>query len=194
MTLRRSSAVLGAVLWFPIAALAHSETAATGFMAGLLHPVFGFDHLLAMLSVGIVSAQMGGHRIWTVPALFVSAMIVGGSIGANRIDFPFIETGIAASVVVLGLGIVFARRGRIAPALIMACVAFFGSLHGYAHGAEMPDSANPVYYAFGFVLSTSTIHLAGVLIGHVFTRHRSLEQALVVMGGVVATVGVVFLF
>lgn len=179
---------------FPLFAHAHSETGATGFMAGLLHPVFGFDHLLAMLSVGILSAQMGGRSIWTVPALFVTAMIVGGILGANHVDFPFVETGIALSVVVLGIGIIFARRGKLAPLFIMVFVAFFGSLHGHAHGAEMPGSASPVYYSFGFVISTSTIHLIGVLIGHNFMRHHVLERALIVVGGAVASIGILFLF
>lgn len=175
---------------FPAVAFAHSETASNGFVSGLLHPVLGYDHLLAMLSVGIVSAQMGGRSIWTVPTVFVLMMIGGGVLGANHVEFPFVETGIALSVVVLGLGIVFARRGRFTPLLVMVFVAFFGSLHGHAHGVEMPGSASPVYYSFGFVISTSLIHLMGVLIGHTFTRHAKLERALTWVGGAVASAGV----
>jgi urease accessory protein len=59
------------VMAAPSIAHAHSAESAEGFMSGLLHPVFGLDHFLAMLSVGIVSAQLGRERIWTVPGMFV---------------------------------------------------------------------------------------------------------------------------
>jgi urease accessory protein len=182
------------LLGFPLTAFAHSETGSNGFIAGLSHPIFGMDHLLAMLSVGIVSAQMGGRSIWTVPSLFVLMMIAGGFLGANHIEFPFVEVGIAVSVIVLGLGIIYARKAKLAPLVIMVFVAFFGSLHGHAHGVEMPNSASPVYYSFGFVVSTSLIHLVGVLIGHTFTRHEKLERALAVVGGAVASAGIFVLY
>ena len=69
--------ILGVVLFFPIVSYAH-EGSGGGFMAGLTHPVLGFDHLLAMLSVGILSAQMGGQAIWKVPLTFVLVMLFGG--------------------------------------------------------------------------------------------------------------------
>ena len=52
-----------------------------GFFDGISHPVLGFDHFLAMISVGIVSAQIGGKAIWTVPATFVIIMTLGGVFG-----------------------------------------------------------------------------------------------------------------
>ncbi|MCK7530814.1 MAG: HupE/UreJ family protein [Marinilabiliales bacterium] len=89
----------------PSAAYAHdgSNVPFGGFLSGLVHPVLGFDHLLAMLSVGILSAQIGGRAIWTVPATFVSVMALGGALGLIDIGLTSIELGIAASLVLLGL-------------------------------------------------------------------------------------------
>ena len=57
---------------------AHEIHSGGGFMSGFNHPVLGFDHLLAMLSVGMLSTQLGGRAIWTVPLAFVTFMLVGG--------------------------------------------------------------------------------------------------------------------
>lgn len=189
---KNTMSVLLVGMLFPALALAHSETAGIGFVSGLLHPIFGYDHLLAMLSVGIVSAQLGGRAIWTVPVLFVLSMIGGGAIGVMDIPVPYVEQGVALSVIVLGVGIVFAQKQR-SLILIMLFVSFFGILHGHAHGVEMPRSASPVYYSFGFVTSTSLIHLLGVLIGYTLTQHSAWRKTLTYLGGAVSLTGC-FLF
>jgi urease accessory protein len=163
------AAALIALAMVPGWASAHSAEAIAGFLSGFLHPVFGLDHFLAMLSVGVVSAQLGGARIFVVPATFVSAMIAGGVVGLQGTQWPLTEAGIALSVVVLGLAVVIAREGAQA-GIVMVITFFFGCLHGHAHGIEIPRAADPVFYAGGFVLSTSAIHLLGVLVGHVLTR------------------------
>ena len=180
------------LLLVPALSFAHTENDASGFLAGLLHPVFGYDHFLAMLSVGIVSAQLGGRNIWIIPTEFVCFMVVGGVLGAEGIFFPSVEINIAISVVLLGLAIVFAHRSNSA-LLIMLFVAFFGTSHGYAHGVEMPNSASPVFYSFGFVVSTSAIHLLGVGIGHYCIVHDRMKQGLTYVGAAVSVVGVFIL-
>jgi urease accessory protein len=173
-------------------ASAHIEDAAAGFTSGLLHPVLGMDHFLAMFSVGIVSAQLGGRYIYTVPLAFVLAMISGGAVGMAQVVMPYAEAGIALSVMVLGMAIVMARHGgRGLPTMLVT--ALFGFLHGHAHGMEMPQAADPVYYAAGFVFSTATIHLAGVGVGHVLTRQSSSLVLLRFLGSAMACAGVVIL-
>jgi urease accessory protein len=143
------------------------------FLAGLTHPVLGLDHLLAMVSVGIVSAIIGGRAIWTVPSMFVIMMAVGGVTGWL---FPEVfagtitEVAIALSVMFLGGVIVWGRA--IPTAVAMAAVAFFGFFHGYAHGSEIPDIADTLVYAIGFLLGTALLHLTGVLIGEVAKRYQ----------------------
>lgn len=163
-----------------------------GLINGLMHPVFGPDHLLAMVAVGILSVQIGGKAIWSVPLAFVVCMLVGGVLGMKGVAFPSVETGIAASVFVLGAAIALPKK--VPTLLIMALVGVFGVFHGYAHGAEMPSVAEPVLYATGFVLSTAGLHIAGVLIGVVAKRIARGDIALRVVGLFIAAVGLYILF
>ena len=96
------------LLVYSLPALAHSFTGRIGFYDGISHPVLGLDHFLAMVSVGIVSAQIGGKAIWTVPTTFVSIMTIGGLFGFFLIiyEFFFVEIGIIFSVILLGLSLI----------------------------------------------------------------------------------------
>jgi len=176
-------------------ALAHAhpiDLSAEGFKSGLLHPVFGLDHFLAMLSVGIVSAQLGRERIWTVPGMFVLAMIVGAIFGIEHQAWPFAEAGIACSMIGLGIAIATVTE-RVNSWPVLAMVAVFGSLHGHAHGVELPKAADPIYYAAGFLTSTIIIHLLGVSIGHLFTKKWALDVPLRHLGSGIAGMGLMFL-
>jgi urease accessory protein len=161
-----------------------------GFLSGLIHPVLGYDHLLAMLSVGILSAQIGGRAIWTVPATFVTVMALGGFLGLIDIGIPVTELGIAISLVILGLVIAIERRFPILVAMIG--VGFFAIFHGYAHGAEVPETATPFLYAFGFLIGTALIHITGVAIGDISRHYERGKVALRVGGGLIALIGVLF--
>jgi len=183
---------LAAAGLIPCSAFAHTEEAATGFVSGFKHPILGFDHLLAMVSVGVISSQLGGINIWRIPGAFVTAMIIGGVIGACQIPLPHGEFFIAVSVLLLGIGIVLSDKDT-SPFLVTACVMFFGLFHGHAHGMEMPRSAEPVYYTFGFVVSTSLLHVVGVIIGEVSIRREKLSKGLRLVGGVMAACGMFFM-
>ena len=163
-----------------------------GFLSGLVHPVLGYDHLLAMLSVGILSAQIGGRAIWTVPTTFVAVMALGGVLGLIDIGITITELGIAFSLVILGS--VIATERRLPVILAMIGVGFFAIFHGYAHGTEMPQTAQPVAYAFGFLTGTALIHITGVLIGDISKRYQRGPQVLRVGGGLIAMVGLLFVF
>jgi urease accessory protein len=179
-------------LMLPSLCLAHSGQDGQGFVAGFLHPLLGFDHLLAMVGVGIVSAQLGGANIWRVPLGFVLAMVVGGVIGIYQIPLPHGELGVAASVVLLGIAIIRVRASsRIWAPLVF--VALFGICHGHAHGLEMPESASPAFFTLGFLLSTSMLHLTGVLIGEVSIRNERLVSSLRYTGAAMAGMGLTFL-
>jgi urease accessory protein len=188
---------VAAVVWMAIATptAAHTNEVIRfgSFLGGLTHPVLGPDHLLAMLSVGIISVQIGGWAILTVPATFVTFMAIGGAFGVINGSLPMtlIEFGIAGSV--LALGIVIAGGRALPVVLAMAAVAVFGSMHGYAHGVETPTIAQPVLYAAGFLLGTALIHLAGVLIGEVAQQYESGPIVLRVAGVAIALMGALFL-
>lgn len=161
-------------LFFSSAALAHPGHDLSGIGAGLLHPLLGIDHLLAMVAVGLWAAQGGGHRIWLLPATFVAMLTAGAGIALHWPSLPMVETGIAASVLALGLLVSLSLRLPIG--LSMLATTIFGLLHGYAHGMELPASAHPASYALGFLTATLALHLSGVTIG-VFSRQRALALA-----------------
>jgi urease accessory protein len=134
-----------------------------GFASGFEHPLFGFDHLLAMLAVGIWGAQMGGRTVWTLPVTFPLVMAAGGILGMAGVPLPNVELGVALSVLVLGLAIAFAWRPFEPVAL--GIIAVFAIFHGYAHGVELPFAADPAAYSVGFVMATGAIHVAGIAVG-----------------------------
>lgn len=176
------------VILLPGLAQAHTFQGETGFLSGVFHPVLGFDHLLAMLCVGIVSAQMGGRAIWTVPLTFVSVMGLGGFFGMQNIPIAGVEYGIALSVLILGLAV--ASGKKIHSLVVYIGVAFFAVFHGHAHGAEMPAMANPLIFSLGFLLGTAVIHLTGVSIGLVATHINNGMQTLRYVGAGIAGIGV----
>ncbi|MBY6261905.1 HupE/UreJ family protein [Azospirillum sp. 412522] len=156
-----ASAILLAGLVLPAVADAHTFGAHdAGFAHGFLHPVGGWDHLLAMVAVGLWAAQRGGAALWALPATFVTAMIGGGLLGMAGIELPAVELGIAGSVIVLGA--LIAAQSRLALPVSMAAVALFALFHGHAHGVEMPEAAQPILYGLGFALATALLHGAGV--------------------------------
>ncbi|MCL7489174.1 MAG: HupE/UreJ family protein [Desulfobulbaceae bacterium] len=167
---------------------AHTFQGETGFVSGVFHPVMGFDHLLAMLSVGIISAQIGGRAIWTVPLTFVCVMGLGGFLGMQNIAIPGVEYGIAFSVLILGIAV--ARGKRINTVIAHVGVAFFAVFHGHAHGAEMPAMADPLVFSMGFLLGTAAIHLVGVSVCLVAKKINSGPQALRYVGAGIAGIGV----
>jgi len=181
-------------LWFiallsllPALAQAHEMGHGGGFMVGLKHPVLGFDHLLAMVSVGILSAQMGGKAIWTVPATFVGVMLVGGILGIMGVPLFSVEHGIAFSV--LALGVALAAKEKLPVPLAMLFVGFFAIFHGHAHGTEMPNLSKPALYALGFVTGTAGIHIGGVLIGLVSQKSARGTEFLRFVGAGIAGIG-----
>lgn len=132
----------------------------SSFFAGLAHPLFGSDHLLAMVAVGLWAAMTGGRALWAYPAAFVAAMLAGGLLGAGGADLAVIEPTILASVIILGAAAALALR--VPMGVAVAGLAVFGLAHGYAHGLEGPGGGA---YAAGFVIATAALHAAGIALG-----------------------------
>ena len=148
----------------PTAALAHTGVSETsGFVHGFMHPLGGLDHQLAMILVGIFAYQLGGRALWLVPLTFVGIMAFGGFLGIAGIPVPFIELGIALSVIVLGAIVAFGVKVPVAAA--MGIVGLFAIFHGHAHGSEMPMDASGLEYGLGFMLATASLHAVGIGIG-----------------------------
>ncbi len=148
----------------PTAALAHVGIGNTsGFMHGFIHPLTGLDHQLAMILVGVFAYQLGGRALWLVPLTFVAAVALGGFLGVAGIPVPFVEIGIALSVIVLGAVVAFGIKAPVA--LAMGAVGLFAIFHGHAHGSEMPLDVSGFEYGIGFMLATALLHAMGIGIG-----------------------------
>lgn len=159
MNLNRKLVVASALLLSPALAFAHPGHDHAGVMSGIAHPVFGFDHLLAMLAVGLWAAQQQGSARWMLPLTFVATMLFGGLFGFTGMHLPLMETGIAGSVLALGLLVALAVRPPLAVAA--GLTALFALSHGVAHGLELPALSSPWGYAAGFVAATAALHGIG---------------------------------
>ncbi len=171
-------------------ALAHLPPESHGsFLAGASHPLFGFDHVLAMLAVGVWALQIGGRAIWAVPAGFVGAMTLGYLGARAGMPLPVVEPMILASSVFIGLLVAFALR----PALWggVAIAAFFGLFHGHAHGAEL-GAAAAVPFGIGFIAVTALLHAAGILLAQNMARAHRLAPRF--LGAASALMGLTLVF
>ncbi len=174
-------------------AFAHLNPGEHGsFMAGLSHPLFGLDHILAMVAVGLWAAMIGGRAIWMVPTAFVGTMAVGFVLAIVGVSLPFVEPAILASVVALGLLIAAAVKLPVPGG--MAVVAAFALFHGYAHGGEI-GAATQMSYGLGFAVATAFLHGVGIGLGLLVASGRLMPKRLGtgvarVLGGVTALLGV----
>jgi urease accessory protein len=165
-----------------------------GFLSGLKHPWSGWDHICAMVSVGLWGAQLGMPAIWVLPVTFPVIMAMGGFLGLIGFRFPGDqigdEIGIAASAIMLGAVVLLAVRPKLAIAMVL--VGFFGLCHGYAHGRELPPGQSGMLYSIGFVIATGTLHAVGITFGLIH-RWRGGRVLIRVVGGAVTAAGFYFL-
>jgi len=172
-------------------AAAHTEAGVPGgLLSGFLHPLFGLDHLVAMVAVGLWGAQLGRPGIWVLPITFPAVMALGAVLGVIGVPLPANELVIALSALVLGFAVTMALRVPFwAAALVVGVFAVF---HGYAHGRELPAASNALAYGVGFVVATGMLHATGILIG-TLTRWRTGAHAVRALGAGIAGLGAVFL-
>ena len=145
-------------------ASAHADHDQNSFIVGFMHPIHGLDHLLAMVTIGFLSARMEPKRMWTLPASFVLMMAAGGLLGTvwGSGGVPALEWGIMLSVIVFGLAVAIAQKIPVVAGNLI--VAAFAVCHGHAHVAEM-GSASAYSYFPGMLLATGLLHLAGLGFG-----------------------------
>ena len=182
---------LAVMLCIP-SAYAHEGNGPTGgFISGFLHPLFGWDHVIAMVAVGLWGAFLGAPAIWILPVVFPLVMAFGGALGVMGVPLPGVETGIAVSAIALGGVVAAALKPPIWVAAVI--VGSFAIFHGHAHGTELPQAADPVAYSLGFVMATGLLHLGGIGLGLV-TRWPAGIKVVRGVGAAIALGGFGFLF
>lgn len=175
--------LLAAILALTVTpAMAHTGLGHTnGFVQGLAHPVFGPDHLLAMLAVGLWSGFVIPSRFWLGAAVFMAAMVAGAGLSWAGVGYPAVETMIVASVVVFGVVVLAARHNQPGAVTIasLGAIAVFASAHGHAHASE---AAGVIWhYLAGFLIATAGLHLIGIGVARrvaVATHARLIQSAL----------------
>lgn len=177
-----SLATLTGLVLIPGSAFAHSLTG-SGLTSGILHPLLGLDHLLAMLAIGIWAATQPGRMQLAVPATFLMALLAGFVLGRSGLELPLVETGIALSVLLLGL--LLASAVRLPTTATLALTSLFALFHGHAHGAEAVGAA--ATFAAGFLASSLMLHLAGAALAKTIRLQaplftRSLGAAIALSG------------
>ena len=186
----RSIVLITTLLVVAQTASAHEASGvADGFTSGFMHPILGWDHVAAMVAVGLWGAVLGQPAIWILPVTFPLVMAVGGALGVAGITLPGVEIGIALSALVLGAMVLLAAK----PPLWLAAVvvAAFAIFHGHAHGTELPHAVSPLAYSLGFVLSTGLLHMCGIAFG-LLTRWTTGTLLVRAGGGVIALAGALF--
>jgi urease accessory protein len=158
----------------------------SGFASGFSHPLSGLDHMTVMIAVGLWTALKGGGALWVWPATFVGVMLVGGTLGMAHVAVPFVEPGILASVVALGLLVALAVDLPVWTGALI--VGAFAVLHGHAHGTEIPATASGIEYMAGFAFATALLHGVGIAGGAgLGSRFRNVVR---VAGAACATIGI----
>jgi urease accessory protein len=193
-TMRRSFALVSlaaaATAGFAPAAFAHvGDHSHLGLAAGFAHPFSGLDHLLAMVAVGLWASQLGGRALWLLPLTFPLVMAVGAALGIGEASLGWIELGIAASVLVLG--VMIALKAQPTLAVSVPLIGLFALLHGYAHGVELPAGAPALTYGAGFIAATAVLHGIGLTLG--FAMIRTPVHIARAAGGAIACAGLVLL-
>ncbi len=176
-----------AAIIFSTPAFAHVGHGATAsFAAGLAHPLGGLDHVAVMIAVGLWAALKGGRALWMWPAAFVGVMLIGGGLGMAHVPVPFVEPGILASVVALGLLVALAFDCPLwLGAVIIGAFALF---HGHAHGSEVGETVSGFEYMAGFALATAGLHLSGIGFALAMTRMQW-RSAIRIAGAVCVFIG-----
>ncbi|HLX95433.1 MAG TPA: HupE/UreJ family protein [Verrucomicrobiae bacterium] len=187
----RTAIMVIAVVLFPLApAQAHVQRGgATGFTTGFYHPWSGWDHILAMVAVGVWGVQLGRPAIWLLPVTFPVIMSIGGFLGLIGCPLPGTEVGIGLSALLLGLMVAAEARPPLWVAILM--VGIFGLYHGHAHGTELPPNEDGLSYSIGFVMATGCLHGVGITLGLVH-RWKTGTIVLRIAGMVIALGGAFF--
>lgn len=159
---KRPLALISALMLLPGLASAHTGHTDAGWMAALLHPVTGTDHLLALLAVGLLaSRQAPGTRYW-LPATAVAGILAGLLLPSPAVHLPWMELAIAGSVVLTG--VLLARRNAKLSWPVMAGTGVFFVFHGMAHANEL-TAADPIDLIAGLSTGSIALLFAAMAIG-----------------------------
>lgn len=185
-TINRTLTLVALMLVAPMASAHTFGAHGAGFAAGLVHPLIGLDHLLALIAAGLWAGWLGGRAPYLLPAGFLAGMFGGALLAWGGFSLPLVEPMIAVSVLLFG--VLAASAARPSATFGGALVFVFALFHGFAHGTELPQTAQPALYVLGFILTSA---LVLVVAARLSTGLRSgrLSAVTRIAGGAVAAIG-----
>jgi urease accessory protein len=154
----------------PEMATAHpGHGAGQSFVAGVLHPLSGFDHVLMIVAVSAWAGLFRPAGRLVVAACLASFVAFGAVVPMELASGPALEAAIALTVVGSGMLLAVGRRWPLWAAGIVA--ALFATIHGFAHGAEGP--AGSQLYVPGLALATGGLALGVSYLAALMRSDRS---------------------
>lgn len=164
--------------------------AGQGFLSGVTHPLSGLDHFFAIVAVGAIGSRFGGKSMIVLPLTFVLSMVSGTLLSAGGMTLPFIEAGIAFSV--LFLGVILAIRWQPSMVVSAICISLFALFHGHSHGEGITFATDSLLYFAGLVLSTAILHALGIGVGLWGQKEQRADIALRLAGAAISMNGLFF--
>lgn len=185
-TINRTLTLVGLMLVAPVAGAHTFGAHGAGFAAGLVHPLIGLDHLLALIAAGLWAGWLGGRAQYLLPGGFLAGMFGGALLAWGGFTLPLVEPMIAVSVLLTGVLAASAAR----PSALIAGVLLFGFalFHGFAHGAELPQTAHPAMYVLGFLMTSALVLMVAARLATGLRLGR-LSAFVRLAGGAVAAAG-----
>lgn len=186
----RSFVLIVISLALPVIAFAHGSHG-NGVMSGFTHPIFGFDHAIAILGTGILAYLHRPVRWYIAVLAFVGAMIVGGLCGIGQEATLVVEKTIASSVLIIGILIIL--KERVNYNIVLGLLLIFGAFHGFAHGAEMDPANTALKYVTGYTLGALLVGAAGMLVAKGLNLMSNKPIIYTIVGAIISALGVMIL-
>ncbi|WP_287963384.1 HupE/UreJ family protein [Alcanivorax sp.] len=168
----------------PMAAMAHTGEGGHvhgGFTAGLMHPITGMDHLVALVLFGALLAgiRLQEKRFALIAAgVSLAAGFVGGVALGGHVAMEWLIT---ASALLFAAALAFPAGSRGKAACVVAVLL---GAHGWAHGVEMSGGMGG--FAPGFFVSSMVLMVAGLVLGQQLQRIAPALRAIVAGGAALA--------
>jgi len=155
---------LGFTLLSPVV-MAHDSHLSNSLFSGMLHPVVGIDHLIALILGGILIARLNNRQCIVTGSVTMALVLgaVGAVIIGNQtwIQSAWVEAAILFSI---PLYVFLLWIQKSSQTLSITLMSLFMVAHGWAHGIEIVSSyhgmnhfLDNISFMSGFLLTCLTI-------------------------------------
>ena len=161
----RSALLFAAIVCTPALLQAHHAEFMVdkAFSQGMSMPLHGVDHMLVIIAVGLIAAQLGGRAVWAIPSVFMVSILMGGLLNVAGVPIPFLEFGILASVALCGGMLAWGRAMSLTATV--GTVSVFAVLHGEALIANDGFVRSLPLFVLGCVASAAFLLAIGISLG-----------------------------